>query len=391
MEGKEKNISFLFHMYQPPWQYPEVLKRIADECYFPVTEWLSENRSFKVTLNANYSGIELLVKNNLHKIIENIGKGIEKGNIELTGSAAYHPILPLLPRKEIIWQIELNSKKNKEIFGKLWEPKGFFPPEMAYSPELAEIVKQTGYKWIIADDIAFLPDRNIPDNYILSLKKLFHFFRNSLWSDKFSFKNPSQGKTNAEEFIKELNSDMKENSYRILAFDIETIGHHQNYNKDTLNYLEKTIGDLGMNSVFISSLIDKFPVISVGKASSSSWSTSEEDMKKNIPFPLWNHPDNKIHEIQWQLIYHAMNIVEKSRGDKNYEIARELLDKGLNSCQFWWAAPENMNRKDFKPEYILDASKPVYDSIMFLSKISELDKTKAEQFYQELKQEVFHH
>src|SRR3989338_5732175 len=104
MPNQGKNVSFLFHMYQPPWQYPEVLN------------WISKN-DFKVTLNINYSLVELLRKNNLEKIIENIGRGVENGNIELTGTSAYQAILPLIPETEARRQIKLNHEKNKQVFG----------------------------------------------------------------------------------------------------------------------------------------------------------------------------------------------------------------------------------------------------------------------------------
>ena len=377
-------------MYQPPWQYPEVLKRISNECYDWLTDWLSKN-DFKVTLNINYSLVELLRKNNLEKIIENIGRGVENGNIELTGTSAYHAILPLIPESEARRQIKLNHEKNKQVFGDSYKPRGFFPPEMAFSSETAEIIKDLGCKWTITEDIVHDINKSIPDNFISTIQDFPVFFRSSYWSNKFAIENPGKGDTNAENFIREVEKEMKDDSYTILAFDIETIGHHHKehpYNPDTMNYLEKTIKDSGMSCVFVSELLEKFPERkNLGEGSyRGSWSTNREHILNGNYFPLWRNPNNKIHEIQWQLIYHAMNIVEKSRGDKNHEIARDLLDRGLNSCQFWWAAPENMSRKDFKPEYILDASKPVYDSIMSLSNIYELDKTKAEQRYQELKQ-----
>ena len=207
-EPKNKNVSFLLHMYQPPWQYKDMLETISNECYLWLTKWFSEQKGFKATINLNYSLTELLIDNGLNKIIDNIGAGLENGSIELTGTAAYHPILPLIPKDEIKRQIALNYKKHGEIFGNLWKPKGFFPPEMAVSPDLVRIVRSFGYEWMITEDIVNDMDRRISDNSIVTVDDFSIFFRNSDWSNKFAMEYPNRGKTNAEEFIQQLLSQM---------------------------------------------------------------------------------------------------------------------------------------------------------------------------------------
>ena len=87
----------------------------------------------------------------------------DRGRIEFLESAKYHAFLPLLPESEIIRQIILNNKTNSKYFGSVYKPTGFFSPEMAYSDKVARIAKKLGYKWIIADELAFSGKENQAD------------------------------------------------------------------------------------------------------------------------------------------------------------------------------------------------------------------------------------
>ena len=145
----------LFHIYQPPDQTPEILKQVARQSYIPLFRFLKANPQIKITLNINASLSEQLQKQKLNSIIKNIRILAERGQIEFTGSAAYHPILPFLNKSEIIRQIELNYKINREIFGDCYLPKGFFLPELCYNIKAAKIISQLGYRWIVLDEIAY--------------------------------------------------------------------------------------------------------------------------------------------------------------------------------------------------------------------------------------------
>ena len=63
--------------------------------------------------------------------------------------------MPLIPEDEIKRQIELNFEINLKHFGEAYNPVGFFPPEMCYSPKIAEIIQHMGFEWIIIDEIGF--------------------------------------------------------------------------------------------------------------------------------------------------------------------------------------------------------------------------------------------
>jgi predicted glycosyl hydrolase (DUF1957 family) len=351
-----RELGLLLHMYQPPWQSPSVLDKICGECYGWLTEWISQN-DLKVSLNINYSLTKMLVDNKKHKIIDNIGLAAQRGVLEFTGSAAYHALLPLIPSAEIERQIDLNYEGNSDVFRGVFNPSGFFPPEMAHSSDLSRIVRDKGYDWIITDGAIYEHELNnsIPADFACSIDGLTTFFR-SKWSNKFAMEYPDSGNTNAEFFVRELSKYMSDNTYKILSFDIETIGHHQKYNKNTMSWLNKSLASKQIKSSTVSEIAKNFPqrveLPHSDEKYLGSWSTNKEDIEQGNYFPLWNHPDNDVHKLQWLIANETIDLIERNKAHPNYGRARALLDEGLNSCQFWWA---DFGR--FNPEIILKSSK----------------------------------
>ena len=90
----------VFHFYQPPTQFPAVLKKICRESYRPLIDLLGEFDRARATVNINGALTEMLADCGHEDILTGLRDLAERGRIELTGSAMYHPILPLLPDGE---------------------------------------------------------------------------------------------------------------------------------------------------------------------------------------------------------------------------------------------------------------------------------------------------
>nr|VFJ93152.1 MAG: Glycosyl hydrolase family 57 [Candidatus Kentron sp. H]VFJ94038.1 MAG: Glycosyl hydrolase family 57 [Candidatus Kentron sp. H]VFK00702.1 MAG: Glycosyl hydrolase family 57 [Candidatus Kentron sp. H] len=69
----------------------------------------------------------------LPRLLANTRAAHEQGNLELTTNGAYHPIFPLLPRGEVIRQLELNEEGIRRLLTDKFQPNGVFPPEMTFS------------------------------------------------------------------------------------------------------------------------------------------------------------------------------------------------------------------------------------------------------------------
>ncbi|MHA1898566.1 MAG: hypothetical protein ACTSU2_14335, partial [Promethearchaeota archaeon] len=160
-------------------------------------------------------------------------------------------------------------------------------------------------------------------------------------------------KINAEQFIQKIKGlyNEKEHLYIITAMDGETFGHHiRNYEKD---FLEKALqmanNDPEIKNVFISDLMRIFPTDGMVQPKDSSWSTTEGDLEENIPYPLWKHPNNPVHKIQYRMLKNLEslidiceqeydNLVLNPKFKEKYTTARWFFDRSLYSCPMWWAS-----------------------------------------------------
>ncbi|MFX0070747.1 MAG: hypothetical protein ACFFAO_06625 [Candidatus Hermodarchaeota archaeon] len=348
----------LLHIYQPPTQDHEILRRIDKECYKPLFN-IIEKFPAKFSVNINGVLIDLLYDSGLEDTIDLLKNLVSENKIEILGTAKYHPILPLIPEKEVQHQIQMNEETNRQEFGNIWNRTGFFPPEMAVSSHVAKIVRNLGYKWIILSGIA-CPEEWPYDKIYQSPNGLQLFFRDDILSNKISFKQIS-----SKEFVKSLKESFisktekkKQDKYIITAMDGETFGHHiKNYEKTFLGKVLELITDDNdddgekIELIFISDL-DKYFPISKKKIIpiESSWSTAYEDIKANIPYPLWKHPENSIHTYYWKILKSLnklmnladhLDLAEDWEVENYYNTARYFYDKGLYSCPIWWANPQN--------------------------------------------------
>lgn len=367
----------LLHFYQPPTQFPPVLDKICQESYWPLLEVFSQYPNARATVNINGVLSEMLRDCGHRDIIEGLRELTDKGQIELTGSGKYHPILPLIPPGEVKRQIELNQKTNTFFFGDAFKPAGFFPPEMAYGRDILSPIAETGYRWIILSGVACPANWPVDSIYQVEHegKRLAVFFRDDIMSNKISFQDLSPEQF--LEHLKALRGD-KENIYVITAMDAETYGHHiknweQLFLAEVYEDLEvrsesyahihqskalssqhvAILQDTGtaqeVQTVTISQLFDTFPPGEVIDPKPSSWSTSAEDIEAGNPYPLWAAQDNELHRFQWEHLAICVDMCSKatevadSEESKHFAgIARGLLDRALHSDQFWWASRRPM-------------------------------------------------
>ena len=146
-------INFL-HFYQPPTTDNETIIEATEKSYKRIISALKRHKQIKFTLNLSGCLLERLEALGYNSLINDLKHLLASGQIELTGSAAFHPLLALLPDKEIIRQIKLNEKILKKHFGAKFRTKGFFIPEAAYGIRVAKIVKKLNYSWIMLDEIS---------------------------------------------------------------------------------------------------------------------------------------------------------------------------------------------------------------------------------------------
>ncbi|MHA1563580.1 MAG: hypothetical protein ACTSPA_15885, partial [Promethearchaeota archaeon] len=362
--------AFLLHIYQPPVQIAPVIKKIVHESYRPILNALRDHPEAKITLNINATLTEQLDDYGFGDIIEGISTLASRGQIDFTGSGKFHPLLPLIPEPEVLRQIKINNQTNRKYFGKIYNPKGFFPPEMAISEEIFPAIKKLGFDWVISSGIAnSLPE--FPTTFISQHEKtgLKLVFRDDLISIDCAFDKINTVDAFANR-LKYKNQD--HDYYVILAMDGETFGHHVKHAiKNFLIPLFEALPNRNdIKLCTVSEIIEKFPKGSKQTPKASSWSTMPYDLDRKVPFPLWFDPNNPLHLEQHRMIMYALTTVHLAQKYHNgmdnhlaqkyhngmnndqknlYTNARSFLDRGIHSCGQWWAS----KRPWYSPDMII--------------------------------------
>ncbi len=362
------------HFYQPPTQSERILKKVTNESYERIIKGLDKIPNAKITLNVTSCLVDLWAEHGMDNLIRGLRQLLEDGKVELTASAKYHPLLPKLPEKEIKRQIELDIATHKKYFGDFYKPRGFFPPEMAYNRKLAEVVAELGFEWIIAEELSYNRSFNSVKydciyqiEGIESNKDLLKiFFRER----EASFKILSGQLGTPNLFEQYLGERISKHNYLLTAMDGETFGHHRPGMEELLFSLLKSDK---FNVRTISQLQDEFAKKEAVKTEPSTWALMEKDLERNAPFSRWDDPENKLHQLQWELTYFAIDTVGKYKNPES----RKLLDRSLHSDQYWWASA----RPWWSLEMIEQGAYELKQAILSIPDLSGEEKKKAKDLY----------
>jgi alpha-amylase/alpha-mannosidase (GH57 family) len=165
------------HMHQPPgnlqllivanpWEAEQIIR-----CYERVPRYADQYKDVGF-LHVGFSGI--LLEQFLDPIIVDAYRHIidipamlenyrTATNVELIGMGYYHPIFPLIPKQD--WQDQLWRGREimQQVFGRA--PKGFWPPEMAFTMEMIPALLKAGYQYVVVDSVHVKPQDGIQDIY----------------------------------------------------------------------------------------------------------------------------------------------------------------------------------------------------------------------------------
>ncbi len=317
-------VVFILHAYQPITQKREILERIITNCYIPFFENLLNNKNIRITLNISGCLLEKLAVD-YPDVLTLIEKAILTGQIELMGSAFYHPLLPLISIDNQKYQIGKQKEFIQNILG--LNTRVFFPPELAISKDIIPQIIEKKYEIMVVPDNSYY--QLVGGNYFLENgKSILTIKRDKEISNKISF---DHFKRDVSLGLRELQIKFKMRNYPIvLAMDLETFGEHHE------DYFEFFFGLAAVvDTLTLSKCAANYPITRViTDITPTSWSTSEEDLKESIPYPLWDDSRNPIHQLQHTHIRLLDQI-------KQYLTTGDWLDEyhaAQYSCQFWWAS-----------------------------------------------------
>lgn len=365
------------HIYQPADQQADILEAIVVQSYRPIISQILKSSNVRLTLNITGALLELFDKKGYSDLIGMLREAGEDGKIEFTGSAKYHGFLPLLGAEDIHRQIQINNETNSFYLGKAYKPRGFFPPEMGYSPNILPVIESFGFDWLILDEIALCGEPGKVDYtkiYKVKDSKMKVFFRERRLSNLIM-----SAVVRSRETLREaMKDDIASDRYIITAMDGETFGHHR-------PGLEKILFEIfdtpDFNLTTISGLLDDDRQVVEVAPVASTWASSKEDIERNVQFLSWKDPENEVHGWQWDLFYLVRSHVEAmdSKNPKHDEVKR-LMDIGTASDHFWWASAKPW----WSLEMIEDGAYRLLDTIRMIPNVPEKDLVKARDLYENI-------
>ena len=357
--------------------------------------WVEKNEELKriYEKGCNYTledrkDILRIQKEIIRSIIPKYKEMYEKGQIEISTSPYYHPILPLLidsssakratpnielPQKRIkfkddaIDQTVKGIEKFKEIFGKA--PDGIWPSEQAISPECLEVMSNLGIKWTITDEGVLAKTINkefirdfhgdLVDPFDLSKvyqvetdkNNIFVLFRNSVLADLIGFEygnhSPDVAANDLYERIKNIQEKLQHSpeKHHIITIALDGENCWESYEKNGETFLTALynmfIEDETIDITTISDFIKKV-------SSPTKLKTIHSGSWINRDYRIWIGDSTK--NLAWNYLSKTRNdlleVNKKDYPDELIQKAWQQIYVAEGSDWFWWYGEPNDSGQD---------------------------------------------
>ncbi|MFC1632184.1 alpha-amylase/4-alpha-glucanotransferase domain-containing protein [Candidatus Omnitrophota bacterium] len=152
MPGK-LTLLFGVHNHQPVGNLPAVFRKATEDCYRPFLETINKFPQLKSTLHFSGALIDWLLKND-PELLQIVKQMVKQGRLEILSGGYFEPVLPVIPERDRIGQIEMLNNFIRDYFE--YEPQGLWLGERVWAPELISSLTKVGLKYILLDDFHLL-------------------------------------------------------------------------------------------------------------------------------------------------------------------------------------------------------------------------------------------
>lgn len=378
--------SLLLHFYQPPTQEQAVTQHILEACYLPVTELLLANPQVKVTCNISGSLILELESINAQQFFDNIRELVQRGQIELTNSPLYHPLIPLTPVDTIHRQLGQNYDILRFYLNTEHLP-GIFPPELAITPEILSSFA-SHHSWCMIDESSITPDYDL---HTLPTKPLLRFGDIDVVVSSRALTEIIRSFPvfiNSQSLISFIENNSTEDTVIFSGHDVEVFGHHY---EERIHLFKELITSDQFTFLTVSEGIARqcVAIEEITTCIPSSWQTSTQNIQNDNPFPMWDEPSNQLQQLYAQLAnlaFDALSATPKPKDDIGlvYSSAEKHYDQGVASCYPYWLS----NKPWWHPEFVEAGARNLMKTIRTLP-VPKATKLEGEKLYVQLIQEIW--
>lgn len=157
-----RKIQFIFgvHNHQPAGNFEFVFEDAVKNAYKPFVDTLFKFPEIKTVLH--YSGPLLNYLNSNHpQIIKRIKTMIKRNQVELFTGGYYEPVMPVIPFKDRVKQIEKMNCLLLDLFD--YKAKGLWLSERIWEPSLVSTLAKMNIEYVALDDDHFKNAGNYED------------------------------------------------------------------------------------------------------------------------------------------------------------------------------------------------------------------------------------
>ncbi len=155
-------LAFCVHSHQPVGNYESVFEQGARECYLPFLKILQEYPQIRVTLHYTGPLLEWFEKNS-PEFFDILAGLVDRSQVELMGGGFYEPILPVIPERDALSQIEYTKASLSGRFGAV--PRGMWCAERIWDPSLPKKIRGgETVEYTLLDDSHFLSAGLCPED-----------------------------------------------------------------------------------------------------------------------------------------------------------------------------------------------------------------------------------
>jgi alpha-amylase/alpha-mannosidase (GH57 family) len=296
----------------------------------------------------------------------------EQGQISVSTTPYYHPILPLLidmqnaqianpnttlPQRSIslIEDAHRHIERSIALYEKHFHrpPNGFWPAEGAVDSKSVELYRQYAIRWIATDEAILF--KSLRDDDRKKLYKTYDYegvtigFRDHTLSDLIGFTYRYKGAEEAaEHFLHSLKAIDQEHEEAKVFVIVDGENAWEFFENNGLNFFHALYGRLEESAWCRSTTMDEI-----------SQEDRHSDLKVLHPgswihgnFDTWSgHPQKN---RAWELIYQTKRDVENFHGEITPEVRAKIEEHFLASeCSdwFWWYGDDHVS--DFAAEFDL--------------------------------------
>ncbi|MEW5796268.1 MAG: alpha-amylase/4-alpha-glucanotransferase domain-containing protein [Candidatus Zixiibacteriota bacterium] len=146
-------LAFGIHNHQPVGNFTAIFEEAHQKAYSPFVQLLSEFPAIRLSLHQ--SGILWDWQKAVHsEYFQQIGRLVDRGQIELMTGGFYEPILTSIPQRDALGQIRKLTDYLGSHFG--CNPDGLWLTERIWEPHLPKLLAEAGIRYLPVDDTHFI-------------------------------------------------------------------------------------------------------------------------------------------------------------------------------------------------------------------------------------------